>query len=263
MKPRTTPRTKTFLAAATLSSASFGLPGCIDFVSGFDGQPLDKLDTSGEAPTEIALAGPDDIVLKVGEALDIRVEGNPDVLETLRFKRSGNMLGIGRASAGRNLDGKAIIHVIMPAPSEVSIAGSGDISAQTLARAAEISIAGSGEVDVAQIASDNLEITVAGSGSISGFGTVSSLQVTIAGSGDVDFQKVAADTVDISIAGSGDVNLASDGRVESAIMGSGDVFVTGSATCKTSALGSGKATCAPAQKAITSDDTQGEASARR
>lgn len=247
-------RTKSLLAGVALMVGSLGLAGCLNFSSSFDGETLDELDKSGSAPTEIGLAGPDDIVLTVGDTLAIKVEGDADVVETLRFRRKGNALTIGRDSDGNWTRGKAIVRVTMPAPRDVSLAGSGDITAQTLAEKSEVSIAGSGAVRVGEIASDSLEINVAGSGSLEGSGTVSTLEISIAGSGDIDFAEVTVDTADISIAGSGDIALASDGTVEASILGSGDVVVTGNATCKSDAVGSGTMTCKPKAQAASADE---------
>lgn len=241
--------TRAALAGAALLSGSLSLSGCLNISTGFDGEPLAELDQSGRAPTAIGLAGPDDIVLAVGDELSIEVEGEDDVIETLRFRRSGDSLTVGRADNGSDLKGKAIIRITMPAPKDVSLAGSGDITAETLADASEVSIAGAGRVLVKDFAIDTLEIGIAGSGSLQGRGRVSTLEISIAGSGDVDFGDVVADSAEISIAGSGDVKLASDGKVDASIMGSGDVLVIGNATCTSNAVGSGTMTCKARPKA--------------
>lgn len=255
-------KTKTTIAGAALLAGTIGLSGCINISSGFDGEPLAEFDQGGSAPTEISLAGPDDIVLAVGDSLSIEVEGDPDVIETLRFRRTGDSLGVGRDSDGSSLRGKAIIRVTMPAPEGVSIGGSGDIRTETLADKADIAIGGSGSVVVDTIASDRLEIAIGGKGSVSGSGTVKRLEIAIGGSGDINFEGVKADDVEISIAGSGDIELASDGKVEASIVGSGDIVVTGNATCNSTAVGSGNLTCTPgaksasAAKAIEADEAE-------
>lgn len=237
---------KTLGAATLLLGASLALSGCLYLASGFDGVPLDELDTSGSPPVEIALAGPDDVILTVGDTLDIAVEGDDAATDDLRFRIDGERLSIGREDGGMNSDGKALIRVTMPAPRAIALAGSGKLEAEALASTAEISLAESNTATVAEIAADDLEVSVAGSGSLSGRGTVERLDISIAGSGDIDFAAVEAEIVEISIAGSGDVTLASNGSVEASIAGSGDVFVTGSASCKTRSAGSGEVRCRPA-----------------
>ncbi|HSM53046.1 MAG TPA: hypothetical protein VK839_02550, partial [Erythrobacter sp.] len=64
------------VAAIALSAA---VAGCNDMnieINGEEGVPLAELDMSGDAPTELILAGPDTVVLSEGDALDIDVEGD-------------------------------------------------------------------------------------------------------------------------------------------------------------------------------------------
>ncbi|MDJ0978456.1 MAG: head GIN domain-containing protein [Erythrobacter sp.] len=246
MKIATTLHARSLVGAAALIASSAGLSGCVNLDTGFGGEPLADLDTSGSAPTEIALAGPDNLILTVGDALDIQVEGDSDAVDDLRFKRSDESLAVGREGSA---DGTATVRITMPPPREISLAGSGSIDSEALADKAEINIAGSGAVIVAEVDAADLEVSSAGSGSLTASGTVADLEISIVGSGDVDFSKLKAENVEISIAGSGDVTLLSDGRVETSIAGSGNVNVTGQATCETSSFGSGAVTCRPAQTA--------------
>ena len=243
------PRKAKLVGAASALAATISLSGCINIDTGFSGVPLEEIDTSASAPVEFTLAGPDDVFLTVGETLDIQVEGDPDVVEDLRFKLDSDELSVGRESGWDSAKGKATIRITMPPPRELTLAGSGDIEAATLASDAEITVAGSGEITVESIASEDLEAIIAGSGSLTGSGTAKTLEISIAGSGDVNFADLNAETVEISIAGSGDVELASDGTVETSIAGSGNVAVTGNATCQTSSVGSGNVTCRPRPQA--------------
>ncbi len=213
------------------------------------------MDMAGDAPVEIALTGPDDVLLSVGDTLDIKVEGDDDVLEDLRFRRDGDTLKIGRESDWGDSRGKAIIRITMPPPRGISLAGSGNLDTEALAKSAEISIAGSGKVDIDTIAADDLDISIADAGSLSGKGTATELDISIAGSGDIEFAEVKADNVEISIAGSGDIALASDGKVDASIAGSGDVIVTGNATCNSSSVGSGNVVCKPAAASAKAEAT--------
>lgn len=246
MKTSTIERTKTFAVGAALLTASLGLSGCFSISTGFDGETLAELDKSGDAPTEISLVGPDDLVLKVGKALKIKVKGDEDAIEALRFKRSGDSLAVGRVNGGGSSRGKATITITMPAPTDISLAGSGDIRLASVADDADVSITGSGNVTIADVDASQLEVSSAGSGSVQAAGQASSLEISIVGSGAVDFAELQADDVDISIAGSGDINLMSNGKVDASIAGSGSVYVTGSAECTSSSMGSGKLTCKPA-----------------
>ncbi|MEM7689195.1 MAG: head GIN domain-containing protein [Pseudomonadota bacterium] len=232
-----------FAAGAALIAASLSLSGCFSISTDFGGETLDELDKGGDAPTEIGLAGPDNLVVKTGKKLKIKVEGDDDAVEALRFKRSGDSLTVGREGDWNKGMSKATVTITMPAPTDISMAGSGDITAQSLADNAEISMAGSGSVRVAEVDASSLEISSAGSGSITAAGRAQKLDVSIMGSGSVDLADLNADDVEVSIAGSGSVKVASDGQVEASIAGSGSVYVEGSATCTASTAGSGSLTC--------------------
>ena len=231
-------------APALAMAAAAALGGCnasgdISF-NGQEGVPLEELDMSGAAPTELALLGPDNIVLTEGSALAITVEGADT--DQLRFVLDGNSLGIMRE--GNYSGSGATVNIIMPAPAEISVAGSGSISAEKLASKAGVNIAGSGSLDVADVDADELEVVVAGSGRTRmAAGSVRKLELSILGSGKADLAGVRTDDAEVNIAGSGDSALASDGQVEVNIMGSGDVTVTGNAQCKVSSMGSGTVTC--------------------
>lgn len=241
-------RIQTTLGTVGLVAALVGLSGCINIGTDFDGVPLDEVESGGAAPVEVSMFGPDDLVLTVGKTFSITVEGDDDVLESLRFKRDDDSISVGRDSDWDGPDGKAIIRITMPAPHSISLAGSGNIEAAVIAKEAEVSLAGSGDISIAEIAADDLDVSIAGSGSLSGSGTASELEVAIAGSGNVRFANLKADKVDISIAGSGGVTLASDGEVEASLAGSGDAIVTGSAKCSSSTVGSGSLKCKPASE---------------
>lgn len=234
------------IAAIALASASLGLSGCY-YIAGAQvpGVPLEELDMAGAAPYELSVAGPDDVIVTVGKTLNIAVDGDS---EGLKFDLTETRLGIARESdwEGSNT---ATIRVTMPAPRDISIAGSGDVDAAELASDAEISIAGSGNITVATIAAKRLDVSLAGNGGMTGAGSADRLEISIAGSGDVDFAKLKADRVEVSIAGSGDVSLMSDGEVDASIAGSGNIDVVGTAKCDVSAMGSGTLNCAPAAPA--------------
>ncbi len=236
----------TRLAPVAALALGASVAGCGDMkvtFNGDEGVPLAELDMSGDAPTGVALLGPDAVVITQGETLDIDVEGDPEAVDAMRFSLEGDTLGILRDSDIYDGNGKATVRVTMPAPSDLTMAGSGTIEADGVASTADITSAGSGSINVVGIDAEDLEVTIAGSGSVSASGTTDRLEVSIAGSGGVNMPELSADDAEVSIAGSGSVAFASDGDVEANIMGSGSVVVTGNATCKLNSMGSGTLRC--------------------
>lgn len=254
------------LSLAALPLA-LSLSGCFNVdvsINGEEGVPLSELDLSGAAPAGLILTGSDKVILTQGDELSIDVEGSDEAVAAVRFVLDNGALGITREEELWDSSDKATIRVTMPAPSDITITGSGSVEAQTLAADSDVSVLGSGgfalgtsevnSLDVHmsgsgsakfdQINAEALEITVAGSGTLFASGTATDLEVSVAGSGGADLGELKVDRADINIAGSGSVNLQSDGEVEANIMGSGSVIVDGTAKCTQTSMGSGSLRCA-------------------
>ena len=209
--------------------------------AGIEGRPLAELDLSA-TPSGLVLLGPDEVRLRQGERLAITVDGDKTVTEALRFAIRDGTLAVLR-QPGLAQAGKAVVNVVMPAPTSLVAAGSGRIAAEALAGKADITIAGSGDIDTLSVAARDLKVTIAGSGTYRAAGTAGKLDMTIAGSGDAAMDALKADSASIRILGSGRSAFASDGAVKAAIAGSGEVQVRGQATCEVKATGSGKLLC--------------------
>lgn len=235
--------------AAAIFSLSVAACNDIDVVVGRDGGvPLAELDMSGTPPTKLVLAGPDKVVVTEGAQLDIKVSGDQAAIDELRFNIEDGTLGIMREKS-TNARGVATIAVTMPAPKEIVLAGSGDISAPALVDDGEVNIAGSGNVAIARLQSTKLGVNLMGSGTISAAGTAERLDLNIAGSGAMNARQLDVQQAEINIAGSGNGEFASNGKVEARIAGSGNVTVYGRADCSIKAIGSGSVRCRPADGA--------------
>jgi hypothetical protein len=90
---------------------------------------------------------------------------------------------------------------------------------------------------------ERVEISIAGSGSVTATGAVERLSLSIAGSGDADLGGLSVRDMEIAIAGSGDVIASPRDSLEVSIAGSGDVdLLTNPADIETSIMGSGRIT---------------------
>ena len=228
----------TIALAATLA----GCDGADIQINGKDGVPLSEVEIAGPPPSEVVLSSGDTVILTEGDTFALKVEGADT--ESLRFVRDSEVIGITRESSWSG-NQTATIRITMPPPSEVVIAGSGTINAQSLATTANVSIGGSGTISFSEVAAESLGVNIGGSGRVTGAGTAKRLEVNIGGSGNVDLGELKADSAEVSIGGAGDVAFASDGEVQANIAGAGDVKVAGSAKCTVSAFGSGTLTCTP------------------
>lgn len=207
-----------------------------------DGVPLSELDTGGTAPTRLVLASPDNVVVTEGSTLGIKVSGDQGAIDALRFNLENGRLGIMREKRS-TAKGKATIAVTMPPAHEFVLAGSGDITASSMADDAEINIAGSGRITVAAVKATSLNVNVMGSGTLAASGSAKQLDFNLAGSGRLAARYLAVEQAKIAIAGSGGGEFSSDGKVTANVAGSGEVTVYGRADCSISAVGSGKLHC--------------------
>lgn len=242
------PLLKAVLPVAAVAIAA-GLSGCKDMditIDGEEGVPLADLDMSGDPPTELILAGPDRVIVTDGDALAIDVTGDDKAVDAMRFSLKGGKLAISRKGGDWGKDSTATVNVTMPAPTAITIAGSGTIEAASLAGDAKATIAGSGTLKAAAIAAEKLDLTIAGSGRFEAAGTARELDLDIAGSGVATMDGLSVETAEINIAGSGDASFASDGKVDARVFGSGNVTIYGRAECTVKSAGSGSVTCRPA-----------------
>jgi len=213
--------------------------------NGKTGVKLEDLDMGEDLPTEVVLVGPDQLVITEGEDFAISVQGDDEAKDGARFLVDGDTLYVMRGDFCSGDDEGATITVTMPAPSKVTITGSGALATSALADNTEMVIAGSGEISVLDIDNASLEVTIAGSGSFSAGGKVGKLDLSVAGSGNADMGNLLVESADIDITGSGDATFACDGEVAANIMGSGHVTVRGSARCRVQSMGSGSLVVEP------------------
>ncbi len=246
------------LAPVVALTIGVTLSGCgsgdveINLGDGANGVPLTELDTTGPAPHEVMVLGPDDVIITKGQSLTINVTGDPKVAELLRFKLKDGTLGITREMTRKQINGKATIRVTTPSLRAMVLAGSGSANVAHISGASTVTIAGSGKARIGRIDADTLDTTIAGSGTLEVVeGVAKTLNLSVAGSGSADMAALKADNANVTIAGSGDSTFASDGEVEANIMGSGNVTVIGHASCTITSVGSGSLKCenAPAAAA--------------
>jgi len=119
-----------------------------------EGVRLAELDTSGAAPEEVTLLGPDRVLISEGERFAVTVDGSAERAERLRFVLADGALGITReADLWGSSDEAATIRVTLPAPPrKLSVAGSGTMVSERLAGSAQVLIAGSGSTSASPAA---------------------------------------------------------------------------------------------------------------
>ena len=196
---------------------------------------------SARGVEHVALAAPGTLVVEVGRAGDLQIEGDDNLVERLVVERAGGRLTI-RTPRNTNFRPDLPLRYRLHVASldGVSLAGSGRIEAAGIeADDFEVEVAGSGTVVLGGLRASAVEVDIAGAGNAVLDGTADAVEVSIAGSGDAEAGDLAARRATVSIAGSGDVTLRASDRLDVSIAGSGDVRYYGSPRVDRSVMGSG------------------------
>ena len=109
---------------------------------------------------------------------------------------------------------------------EITVSGSGSLTASGKVERTQASIRGSGDVNLDGLAQTDLDLSIQGSGSASALGNAEHARVSVAGSGDAHLGKLNVKSADVVIKGSGDVEVAPEEIATIQINGSGDVHLT-------------------------------------
>jgi hypothetical protein len=196
---------------------------------------------------ELSTAGPQDVVITIGEIQSVRAEGSDGVLGQLEAVVVDGRLEIRPSDGFRGNWGRlsrAPFYVTVPKLDRIALAGSGNISIDRIEGASFTStIAGSGELTIASMDVEEADFSIAGGGDVTAAGTARETTVSIGGSGDIRATTLRSESADVRIAGSGDVALTVQDRAQVSIFGSGDVDISGPASCSVNRMGSGNVTC--------------------
>ena len=236
------------LAAAIAASALFA-SGCQVHAQENAGPDVSRNYQVG-AFQGIEVAGPYDVEVKTGANPSVSARGSEKLLgRTLVEVKNGKLVihperQRGMLNFGWGKHGKATFTVTVPALSEATIAGSGDMRIDKIqGKNFEGTVAGSGSLEVGSLEVEQLKMAIAGSGEIRGSGRAQSADYDIAGSGEFEVGGIQTQNAKASIAGSGSIHAHASGTADADIMGSGEIVITGGAKCKASKAGSGDIRC--------------------
>jgi hypothetical protein len=172
--------------------------------------------------------GSPDVDVRVGDQTSVVVRGDEDAVAQVRTVVRDGTLVVERDH--HDDEGPTIVlgghhlrvDVVVPRLTAVAVHGSGDV-----------------DLDLGSSPDDALDVTVQGSGDVSADGTVRALRASVQGSGDLDFAGLRAADADIAIQGSGDADVHADATLHAAIDGSGDISYTGDPQVTSDLEGSG------------------------
>jgi Putative auto-transporter adhesin, head GIN domain len=181
--------------------------------------------------TRIAFRTAGKLYLRQGATQKVEVEGDKEYIRELDIRVEGGKLVIGKEgwsswSWGRE-DDRVNVYVTVPNIEGLSVAGSGDLIAETkiTARDIALNVSGSGSMTVDVDASGDMEADVSGSGKIDLRGKCRDFDSHVSGSGRVKMDITIAERAAFGISGSGKILASGSAReVKATISGSGEVL---------------------------------------
>lgn len=200
----------------------------------------EKINGNGNVVTEtrttseydaIKISGFFDIDLVAGKEGKISITGEQNILSAIIVEVEDNALKI-YTKKGTNLHpgmGKKVeITVPLEKISELSLSGSGDITAKSPIKNDKFSakLSGSGDFDL-DVVSNSFDLSLNGSGDIKLKGSSDNLVIKLSGSGDIEAANLKSKNATINVSGSGDVNINCSESLIARVSGSGDIKYTG------------------------------------
>ncbi|MBY0477475.1 MAG: DUF2807 domain-containing protein [Chitinophagaceae bacterium] len=192
----------------------------------------------------VKAAGSFDVYFSQGNENEIRIEADENLMQYIVTEVENNVLKI-KTRSGVNIRPTQDIKVYVKAPQykEVTLAGSGNMLAETAISSTEkisLSIAGSGDIKISSVDAPAVVVKIAGSGKAEGGGTTRDLEINVAGSGDVQMKELKAENAKVVIAGSGNVWVYASVKLDVRVAGGGDIHYYGNPTdIKSKLAGSG------------------------
>jgi hypothetical protein len=192
----------------------------------------------------VSVAGSYDVQITQGASESVKVDAPADVIDRIVTEVQGGVLKIYTKKGTNwswNGNKKMIVYVSIKDISNVSLAGSGDVSFKDGLKATslKIKLTGSGNI-TGKVSVKSLESDLAGSGDITLSGHADNSVISVVGSGDFTGDNLITTNTQVRVAGSGDAKVNAVDKLEAAVIGSGDIYYKGTAkNVSSSKAGSG------------------------
>lgn len=191
--------------------------------------------------SEIGFSGEGRLYFKQDDELSLRVVTDDNLLDYLRIERSGSrlILGIKRGCQLRRYS-RLDYYLTGPSLGSLSLSGSGNFITENVIETndLEISVSGSGKIS-AMIIAEMVESRVSGSGDIKLKGSTGYHEMSVSGSGDIWAEEFITGNATVSISGSGKARLNVTEKLRARVSGSGSVTYIGNPQVDSTVSGSG------------------------
>ncbi|MBR9675959.1 DUF2807 domain-containing protein [Candidatus Woesearchaeota archaeon] len=220
------------------------ITGCVNFTSDCvigSGNIIQK-DVEVRSFSSVELEGTGNIFLEQTNQTSLRVQGEDNVLENLKFVELGDKLIIKRKDYVCFNNIKPInYYITLRDVDELKISGSGTITSQAklITKDLDVRIDGSGTI-LLDVVTESLKTRISGSGDVTLSGITQDLDLRIDGSGKIRAYELKARNVETTTTGSGDIYVSPE-TLDVKILSSGSVYYKGEPTItRVDIEGSGK-----------------------
>lgn len=207
----------------------------------------------------------DNVTIKYGQIQEVKVTGNPNIIERIKTSVLNNVWKIGLIE-GNYKNYELAIEITIPNLDILKLSGSGNLIVDdfTVQKDLDLSISGSGNITLNNIErATNLDLSISGSGNIilNNLKRTINLDVNLSGSGDLKANRdittletltiknsgsgrylgfiISCNNVSSNLSGSGKMELTANNSLDVAISGSGNVYYKGTPIITQNITGSG------------------------
>ena len=186
----------------------------------------------------VDIGGEYDVVIRVGAAPSVVLEGDDNLLPLIRTEVRGGKLHIDSEDDLRSRD-PIRITIGVATLNGVHSGGSSDVAVRDVrSDAFAASVSGSSDL-TANGEFGDLSASISGSGEIHMTGTADGIDGEVSGSGELDLLEVRARSARVDVSGSGGATVQVSERLDAKVSGSGDVRYRGQPAVTADVSGSG------------------------
>jgi len=192
---------------------------------------------------------PFDVYVHTGKAPGVHASGTQEALDRLQIENRGGELHIGSKSgswfSGWHWGGqKARIDVTVPMIGEVSLAGPGNLTVDTVrTRDFGIHLSGPGDVTVGSVEANGITLDLSGPGDIRVAGHAGRAVMRLSGPGNIHADGLNLSEADVTLSGPGDIDATVTRNANLRLSGPGDIRIRGGAHCNIQKSGPGDVHC--------------------
>lgn len=232
---------KNTVAAFLLASVAFTFSSCDKTVLRGHGDEVTRTRAVGTFD-EIEMGGEFDVYLTQGEAKDIVLEGQENVLADIRTTTNNNKLKIDFRSHRVKISDPVRVYITTPDLKGLTFSGANAVHGLTEWHVNDLNLktSGSGKINLTLRGADEVESSISGSGEIILGGDARVHNLDVSGSGKLKAFDLSTKTTSVKISGSGQADVRASEHLKATISGSGKVRYKGNPLIESSVSGSGK-----------------------